>query len=202
MLFLSVLPFCPSSKPPSLLTQSFSQRNFLTLGHWLQRVHLTMLMLATRKCIYWEKKDLMKEPSIISAELIRDGRGEGADGPQEDFLAGGEGSAAINSFLLQGWRHIPRIILGKTQIIDVQKYSEEQSSRGTWELVSSFRWSHRLWLTWGTQSESWDVGRGTLTWDWPCPVLHSRTVQAGHLPADCKAPSKNAFKCISGCFNF
>ena len=73
MLFLSALPFCPSSKPPSLLTLSFSQRNFLTLGHWLQRVHLTVLMLATRKCVYREKKDLMKEPSVTSAELILGG---------------------------------------------------------------------------------------------------------------------------------
>lgn len=97
-----------------------------------------MLMLATRKCIYCWKKDLMKEPSIISAELILGG--EGAAGYQEDFLAGDERSAAINSVLPQGWRCVPR----GTIFVKIPKsltFKKGQSSRSMWELVGSFRWS-------------------------------------------------------------
>lgn len=54
-----------------------------------------MLMPATRKCIYCKKKDLMKEPSITSTELILGG-GEGA---AEDFLAALEGSVRGSSLL-------------------------------------------------------------------------------------------------------
>lgn len=74
----------------------------------------------------------MREPSIKSAEPIL--QGEGAAGHQEDFLAAGERSAAINSLLPQRWRHVPRRVpFGKTKIIAV-KIVQKGKAGGTSQL--------------------------------------------------------------------
>lgn len=111
----------------------------------------------------------MKEPSIISAELILGG--EGAAGYQEDFLAGDERSAAINSVLPQGWRCVPR----RTIFVKMPKsliFKKGQSSRGTWEIVGSFRWSHQAGINLRSLERELRCGKRDLNrkLTLPCPT--------------------------------
>lgn len=102
-------PFSPPGLPQQQASK-FANTIFFSgkLPHPWPLIAKSSLDHANAGCegvIYREKKDLMKESSIISAELILGL--EGSAGHQEDFLAGGERSAAINSLLPQGWRRIP-----------------------------------------------------------------------------------------------
>lgn len=66
--------------------------------------------------VYLPREERLDEGAINYLCRIDPGRGEGAAEHREDFLAGGERSAGMNSLLPQGWRRIPRrTVLDKTQ---------------------------------------------------------------------------------------